>query len=133
MSDVRPDGSCRASYRCRTERGRGHRLCPGRPGRALAVNDFHADRAMRVAEEINQAGGQAVAIPFDVTDLAAVTAGFDEATARLGSRGCALSITRYRGLLAVCMAGIVAVGSNHTIGTNSISSSRSSSSCSVRG
>jgi NAD(P)-dependent dehydrogenase (short-subunit alcohol dehydrogenase family) len=50
---------------------------------------FHADRAMRVAEEINQAGGQAVAIPFDVTDLAAVTAGFDEATARLGSRGCA--------------------------------------------
>jgi hypothetical protein len=27
------------------------------PGRALAVNDFHADRAMRVAEEINQAGG----------------------------------------------------------------------------
>jgi len=53
-------------------------------GAALAVNDFHADRALRIAEEINQAGGQAVAIPFDVTDLAAVTAGFDEATARLG-------------------------------------------------
>jgi NAD(P)-dependent dehydrogenase (short-subunit alcohol dehydrogenase family) len=53
-------------------------------GAALVVNDFHADRALRVAEEINQAGGQAVAIPFDVTDLAAVIAGFDEATARLG-------------------------------------------------
>jgi 3-oxoacyl-[acyl-carrier protein] reductase len=53
-------------------------------GAALVVNDFHADRALRVAEGINQAGGQAVAIPFDVTDLAAVIAGFDEATARLG-------------------------------------------------
>ena len=53
-------------------------------GAALVVNDFHADRARRVAEEINQAGGQAVAIPFDVTDLAAVIVGFDEATARLG-------------------------------------------------
>ena len=53
-------------------------------GAALVVNDFHADRALRVAEEINQAGAQAVAIPFDVTDLAAVIAGFGEATARLG-------------------------------------------------
>jgi len=53
-------------------------------GAALVVKDFHADRALRVAEEINQAGAQAVAIPFDVTDLAAVIAGFDEATARLG-------------------------------------------------
>ena len=53
-------------------------------GAALVVNDFHADRASRVAEEINQAGGQAVAIAFDVTDLAEVIAGFDEATARLG-------------------------------------------------
>ena len=53
-------------------------------GAALVVNDFHADRALRVAEEINQGGRQAVAIPFDVTDLAAVIAGFDEATARLG-------------------------------------------------
>jgi len=50
---------------------------------------FHADRAMRVAEEINQAGGQAVAIrstsptwlrsPLDSTRL----------PPRLGSRGCA--------------------------------------------
>ncbi len=53
-------------------------------GAASVVNDFHADRALRVAEEINQDGRQAVAIPFDVTDLAAVIAGFDEATARLG-------------------------------------------------
>ena len=53
-------------------------------GAALVVNDFHADRALRVAKEINQAGGQAVAIAFDVTDLAEVIAGFDQATARLG-------------------------------------------------
>ena len=53
-------------------------------GAALVVNDFHADRALRVAKEINQAGGQAVAIAFDVTDLAEVIAGFDEASARLG-------------------------------------------------
>lgn len=53
-------------------------------GAALVVNDFHADQALRVAEQINQAGGQAVAIAFDVTDLAEVIAGFDEATARLG-------------------------------------------------
>jgi NAD(P)-dependent dehydrogenase (short-subunit alcohol dehydrogenase family) len=54
-------------------------------GAAVAVNDFHEDRAQRVAAEITQAGGQAVAVPFDVTDLAAVTAGFDEVSARLGA------------------------------------------------
>ena len=64
--------------------GAGIACALARQGAALAVNDFHADRALRITEEINQAGGQAVAIPFDVTDLAAVTAGFDEATARLG-------------------------------------------------
>lgn len=64
--------------------GAGIALALAGQGAALAVNDFHADRAQRVADEICQAGGQAVAIPFDVTDLAAVTAGFAEATARLG-------------------------------------------------
>ena len=64
--------------------GAGIALALAGQGAALAVNDFHADRAQRVADEICQAGGQAVAIPFDVTDLAAVTAGFAEATALLG-------------------------------------------------
>jgi NAD(P)-dependent dehydrogenase (short-subunit alcohol dehydrogenase family) len=54
-------------------------------GAAVAVNDFHKDRAQRVADEISKAGGQAIAVAFDVTDLAAVTAGFDEASARLGA------------------------------------------------
>jgi NAD(P)-dependent dehydrogenase (short-subunit alcohol dehydrogenase family) len=48
--------------------GAGIACALARQGAALAVNDFHADRALRIAEEINQAGGQAVAIPFDVTD-----------------------------------------------------------------
>jgi NAD(P)-dependent dehydrogenase (short-subunit alcohol dehydrogenase family) len=54
-------------------------------GAAVAVNDFHADRAQQVANEILAAGGRAAAIPFDVTDLTAVVAGFDEATDRLGA------------------------------------------------
>ncbi len=53
-------------------------------GAAVAVNDFHADRAERVSEQICAAGGQAIAVPFDVTDLAAVTAGVDEASAKFG-------------------------------------------------
>lgn len=53
-------------------------------GAALAVNDFHADRAERVAEEICAVGGKAIAVPFDVTDLAAVIAGVDEVSATLG-------------------------------------------------
>jgi NAD(P)-dependent dehydrogenase (short-subunit alcohol dehydrogenase family) len=53
-------------------------------GAALAVNDFHPDRAERVTEQICAAGGKAIAVPFDVTDLAAVIAGVDEASAKLG-------------------------------------------------
>lgn len=55
-----------------------------RQGSAVAINDFHPDRARRIADEINGAGGHAVAIPFDVTDFAAVTAGFAEASGQLG-------------------------------------------------
>ncbi|HEV8297649.1 MAG TPA: SDR family NAD(P)-dependent oxidoreductase, partial [Acidimicrobiales bacterium] len=39
-------------------------------GATVHVNDFHADRAERVAADIG-----ANAVPFDVTDLAAVRAG----------------------------------------------------------
>lgn len=37
--------------------------------RGIAVNDFYADRAQSVVEEIREAGGKAVAVAGDVTDL----------------------------------------------------------------
>lgn len=55
-----------------------------RQGATVAVNDYHPDRARRVAEEIAADGGSAFAVPFDVTDLDAVTAGFAEAADRTG-------------------------------------------------
>lgn len=54
-------------------------------GAAVAVNDFHTDRAERVAQEITAAGGQAIAVPFDVTNLAAVSSGVEEVSVRLGA------------------------------------------------
>jgi len=53
-------------------------------GAAVAVNDLAPDRAERAAREVSDAGGVAVAAPFDVTDLAAVTDGIDDVRARLG-------------------------------------------------
>ncbi|WP_417595100.1 SDR family NAD(P)-dependent oxidoreductase [Parasphingorhabdus sp.] len=38
----------------------------------VAVNDYHLDRAETVAEEIRAAGGKAIAVQSDVTDLDAV-------------------------------------------------------------
>jgi NAD(P)-dependent dehydrogenase (short-subunit alcohol dehydrogenase family) len=43
-------------------------------GAAVHVNDFVAERAADTVREVTAAGGTAVAAPFDVTDLAAVTA-----------------------------------------------------------
>jgi 3-oxoacyl-[acyl-carrier protein] reductase len=50
-------------------------------GAAVAVNDLHAERAESVAKEI---GGKARAAPFDVTGLAAVTAGVARVERELG-------------------------------------------------
>jgi len=36
-------------------------------GAAVAINDLHAERAARVAKEIEGGGGRALAAPFDVT------------------------------------------------------------------
>jgi NAD(P)-dependent dehydrogenase (short-subunit alcohol dehydrogenase family) len=44
-------------------------------GATVAVNDLVAERAQQVVDEIAAAGGRAVPAPFDVTDLASVTAG----------------------------------------------------------
>ena len=38
----------------------------------VIVNDFYAERAEQVAEEINASGGKAIAVAADVTDLSAV-------------------------------------------------------------
>lgn len=53
-------------------------------GAAVIVNDFHADRAEKVAASIVEAGGRAVASPFDVTDLAAVERSVRDAEKHLG-------------------------------------------------
>jgi NAD(P)-dependent dehydrogenase (short-subunit alcohol dehydrogenase family) len=55
-----------------------------RRGARIAVNDLHAERAEATATVIRAAGGQAVAVPFDVTDLRAVTAGVHAAESALG-------------------------------------------------
>ncbi|SEG93946.1 hypothetical protein SAMN04489712_1424 [Thermomonospora echinospora] len=64
--------------------GAGIARCLARQGATVAVNDYHADRARQVAEEITAAGGSALAVPFDVTDLNAVTAAFAEVAERTG-------------------------------------------------
>lgn len=48
-------------------------------GAVVAVNDFHADRAESVAAEIVEAGGKALGVGCDVTDLGAVTAMIERA------------------------------------------------------
>jgi 3-oxoacyl-[acyl-carrier protein] reductase len=52
-------------------------------GAAVAVNDVVGERAETVAKEIAR-GGRALAAPFDVTDLAAVTAGVARVERELG-------------------------------------------------
>ncbi len=49
-------------------------------GATVAVNDLRGDRAEAVVDEIVSAGGKAVTVPFDVTDLSEVT----EGVARIG-------------------------------------------------
>ena len=53
-------------------------------GAAVAVNDLVPDRAEAVAKEITAAGGTAVPVAFDVTDLAAVREGVEWARTELG-------------------------------------------------
>jgi 3-oxoacyl-[acyl-carrier protein] reductase len=53
-------------------------------GAAVAVNDLHGERAESVAKEIAARGGRALAAPFDVTDLAAVSAAVARIERELG-------------------------------------------------
>jgi NAD(P)-dependent dehydrogenase (short-subunit alcohol dehydrogenase family) len=53
-------------------------------GAAVAVNDLRVERAQETVAAINDAGGRAFAVGFDVTDYDAVTAGVSEAEAALG-------------------------------------------------
>ncbi|MFJ8112415.1 SDR family NAD(P)-dependent oxidoreductase [Streptomyces sp. NPDC096132] len=46
-----------------------------RQGAAVAVNDLRPERAEETCAEIEKAGGRAVPVPFDVTDIDAVRAG----------------------------------------------------------
>ena len=53
--------------------GRGLALAFGAAGAEVLVNDLRGDRAGVVADEVRACDGAASAIPFDVTDFAAVT------------------------------------------------------------
>jgi 3-oxoacyl-[acyl-carrier protein] reductase len=60
------------------------RVLAGR-GAAVAVNDLDLDRAHATATLVEQDGGKAVAVAFDVTDFQAVHAGVREVEATLGA------------------------------------------------
>jgi len=64
--------------------GEGIAVLLARQGAAVAVNDFHEDRASRVADRIKSAGLRAAAVPFDVTVASAVAAGVERAGRELG-------------------------------------------------
>ncbi|MEU6259598.1 SDR family NAD(P)-dependent oxidoreductase [Streptomyces sp. NPDC047043] len=53
-------------------------------GATVAVNDLRPERAEATCAEIEKAGGRAVPVPFDVTDIDAVRAGVARAGEALG-------------------------------------------------
>jgi 3-oxoacyl-[acyl-carrier protein] reductase len=65
--------------------GRAYALALAAEGAALAVNDVEARAAEAVGAEIRAAGGRAVAVPFDVSDVAAVRAGVAHAEREWGA------------------------------------------------
>jgi len=64
--------------------GEGIALALARQGAAVAVNDFHEERARRVAERLRAAGARAAEVAFDVTVAASVAAGVERAQRALG-------------------------------------------------
>jgi NAD(P)-dependent dehydrogenase (short-subunit alcohol dehydrogenase family) len=61
--------------------GRAIGLALAAAGATVVVNDYVAERAAAVADEVRAAGGAAATAPFDVTDPAAVTDGIGRAGA----------------------------------------------------
>lgn len=53
-------------------------------GAAIAVNDFFAERAEAITRELREAGTTAMAVPFDASDLQAVTQGVEMIASELG-------------------------------------------------
>lgn len=64
--------------------GEGIAHCLAAHGARVAVNDLHADRASRVAQQISSSRGTAYAAPFDVADPQALAAGVAAAQAQFG-------------------------------------------------
>ena len=64
--------------------GEGIAKAYARAGAQVVVAARHADRVKRVATEIEAEGGQALAVPTDITDRGAVTALADAAIDRFG-------------------------------------------------
>ena len=54
-------------------------------GAAVVIADLNLTDAQKVADEINQGGGKAIAIAMDVTNEEMVNAGIDETVKKLGS------------------------------------------------
>jgi 3-hydroxybutyrate dehydrogenase len=54
-------------------------------GAAVVIADLNLPDAQKVADEINQGGGKAIAIAMDVTNEEMVNAGIDETVKKLGS------------------------------------------------
>jgi NAD(P)-dependent dehydrogenase (short-subunit alcohol dehydrogenase family) len=53
-------------------------------GATVAVNDVDADRAQATVAAVEQAGGQAIAVPFDVTDREAALDAIDGTRSQIG-------------------------------------------------
>lgn len=64
--------------------GAGIALALAQQGATVAINDIVADRAEAAAEAIRSQGGQAMAVPFDVTDLSAAQASVSAIKRQLG-------------------------------------------------
>ena len=67
--------------------GRGVCLRLAEEGAKVVVNDFHEERAVRVADEIRAAGGQALPVRADITDMAQVRTMVDRARDVFGPVG----------------------------------------------
>lgn len=65
--------------------GAGFARLLGRAGARVVLGARRTDRTARLAQEIEAAGGEAFAVPLDVTDEASVAAAYDAAEARFGT------------------------------------------------